>query len=645
MGNNNKTSSSSLLTSSIVEAITSYKKKTGKLILSKTALKWIPKDGAGSGAEIISIEINRLHSLFSSKEGGPKAILKIGAKLTTTTTTTTTGTDEAPVDESYNFAFISSDPHGDRDLFKTHISEIIVQNRAQIQIPPPPTTEGSKNPSNSNEIVPPRLDNKVVINPLEDWRLKKRVLQSHPDLRQLHKEMVIGAQISESEFWHGREDLLFNEARLDNQKIGRSAQMVDPRPETTDNGEIRISITPQMIKDIFEQYPVVQKAYNENVPPLNDQTFWTRYFRSKLFNRHKSSARQSGDAVKEDEILDKYLDDEDDGVVPKNINQREINRLLDLNSTLEDHTETGNSDDWTMRPGTQRSSLPLMRRFNEHSQRLLDSTLGKVPERRRGGGVIDGGDAGARNNYEEVDLEDLNNHKKPEQIILDMREQERYFEGSAVASNNNNNNHLKRKRTVEEDVEVVQIMAQRLTREWNLDLGSFKIRDLQLTSATTIMLDNIAVCDQQQRGFNEASMPKDFLNQMVSTYTTTNEFLRQFWTAILPNPISINPTTTTLSSSSSSTTGKTKEEQEEEQNKLNLMMVKPTLTVEQKALKSQRMINFLSKTNERIQNLINLSHSFKNDVGFNKSNIVVAFNGLLKSVEIAQKYYSDRTSS
>ncbi|POW18289.1 hypothetical protein PSHT_06026, partial [Puccinia striiformis] len=602
MGNNNKTSSSSLLTSSIVEAITSYKKKTGKLILSKTALKWIPKDGAGSGAEIISIEIN---PLFSSKEGGPKAILKIGAKLTTTTTTTTTGTDEAPVDESYNFAFISSDPHGDRDLFKTHISEIIVQNRAQIQIPPPTTTEGSKNPSNSNEIVPPRLDNKVI---------KKRVLQSHPDLRQLHKEMVIGAQISESEFWHGREDLLFNEARLDNQKIGRSAQMVDPRPETTDNGEIRISITPQMIKDIFEQYPVVQKAYNENVPPLNDQTFWTRYFRSKLFNRHKSSARQSGDAVKEDEILDKYLDDEDDGVVPKNINQREINRLLDLNSTLEDHTETGNSDDWTMRPGTQRSSLPLMRRFNEHSQRVLDSTL-----------------SGFRR---------LNNHKKPERIILDMREQERYFEGSAVASNNNNNNHLKRKRTVEEDVEVVQIMAQQLTREWNLDLGSFKIRDLQLTSATTIMLDNIAVRDQQQRGFNE-----DFLNQMVSTYTTTNEFLRQFWTAILPNPISINPTTTTLSSSSSSTTGKTKEEQEEEQNKLNLMMVKPTLTVEQKALKSQRMINFLSKTNERIQNLINLSHSFENDVGFNKSNIVVAFNGLLKSVEIAQKYYSDRTSS
>ncbi|KAH9455196.1 hypothetical protein Pst134EA_022670 [Puccinia striiformis f. sp. tritici] len=56
------------------------------------------------------------------------------------------------------------------------------------------------------------------------------------------------------------------------------------------------------------------------------------------------------------------------------------------------------------------------------------------------------------------------------------------------------------------------------------------------------------------------------------------KFLGQFWTAILPNPLSINPTTTTLSSliSSSSTTGKTKEEQ----NKLQLLMVKPTTTVE-----------------------------------------------------------------
>ncbi|KAI7957143.1 hypothetical protein MJO28_004238 [Puccinia striiformis f. sp. tritici] len=65
--------------------------------------------------------------------------------------------------------------------------------------------------------------------------------------------MVIDARIpeTESEFWDGREESLYHDARLDAQKIERSAQMVDPRPETTDNDEIRMSITPQMLRDFF----------------------------------------------------------------------------------------------------------------------------------------------------------------------------------------------------------------------------------------------------------------------------------------------------------------------------------------------------------------------------------------------------------
>jgi BSD domain len=50
------------------------------------------------------------------------------------------------------------------------------------------------------------------------------------------------------------------------QRPGRSAQMVDPKPETADSGDIKIRITPQLVSDIFEQYPVVAKIYNENVP-------------------------------------------------------------------------------------------------------------------------------------------------------------------------------------------------------------------------------------------------------------------------------------------------------------------------------------------------------------------------------------------
>jgi hypothetical protein len=41
---------------------------------------------------------------------------------------------------------------------------------------------------------------------------------------------------------------------------------VDPRPETVEGGEIKIRITPQLVHDIFDEYPVVAKAYTDNVP-------------------------------------------------------------------------------------------------------------------------------------------------------------------------------------------------------------------------------------------------------------------------------------------------------------------------------------------------------------------------------------------
>lgn len=41
--------------------------------------------------------------------------------------------------------------------------------------------------------------------------------------------------------------------------------MVDPKPQTVD-GDIKIVITPQLVHDIFEEYPVVARAYSETVP-------------------------------------------------------------------------------------------------------------------------------------------------------------------------------------------------------------------------------------------------------------------------------------------------------------------------------------------------------------------------------------------
>lgn len=60
--------------------------------------------------------------------------------------------------------------------------------------------------------------------------------------------------------------LLLAEAAAETQKRGRPGPLVDPRPQTVEGGEIKIVITPQLVHDIFDEFPVVATAYNDNVP-------------------------------------------------------------------------------------------------------------------------------------------------------------------------------------------------------------------------------------------------------------------------------------------------------------------------------------------------------------------------------------------
>jgi hypothetical protein len=63
-----------------------------------------------------------------------------------------------------------------------------------------------------------------------------------------------------------RQHLLFAQVASEQQQKGKPGQLVDPRPETVEGGEVKIRITPQLVHDIFDEYPVVAKAYNDNVP-------------------------------------------------------------------------------------------------------------------------------------------------------------------------------------------------------------------------------------------------------------------------------------------------------------------------------------------------------------------------------------------
>ncbi|KAK7692566.1 hypothetical protein QCA50_004196 [Cerrena zonata] len=439
----------------------------------------------------------------------------------------------------------------EREKFKTELTNIIGRNRvstttttstpnrppgtplipgtpatpSHVQTPRPVTAisraaSSSRAPSVASDSRGPGTP---IGDPTTDFRLRKKVLVSTPELAQLHRELVMTGQISENEFWEGREHLLLAQAAAESQKRGKPGQLVDPRPQTVD-GEVKIVITPQLVHDIFEEYPVVAKAYNDNVPnKLSESEFWIRYFQSKLFNAHRASIRSSATqhVVKDDPIFDKYLEKDDDELEPRRQREEGVDMFIDLAATAVDHGDTGNEKDVTMQAGKQRAVLPLIRKFNEHSGRLLNSSLGEQPAKRRRV------DSGNEARYSQLDLEDLHTNDSSEGILLDMQDRRKYFEGRSTNL-----------QPVEKlNVKAVVQEANTNIKGWETRLSQLKIERKAGDAALVAMTQNVVARLEVTK--RKSDLPEGIFRQMTTCQTAANEFLRQFWLAIYPPPLEV----------------------------------------------------------------------------------------------------------
>ncbi|SPO39649.1 related to TFB1 - subunit of RNA polymerase II transcription initiation factor TFIIH [Pseudozyma flocculosa] len=409
--------------------------------------------------------------------------------------------------------------------------------------------------------------------PLTDNKLRVSVLRSDKNLRNLHMDVVvIGGAMKDEDFWsHPQRQALIRaeRARLE-QRRGRNARLADPKPAHNEAGELKLNVSNELIADIFEQFPVVARAYEENVPSKLDQSaFWQRYFQSKLYHRLRTSARSAASEhiVQDDPVFDKYLEDEDDQLEPRRL-RNPHDRLLDLAATEEDHQETGNTKDWTMRAGAERRTLPLMRRFNDHSQSLLDSALGEQEEaerraRRVVGGVgeeYDANDPTARENveaikaryYREIEIDDLNESERTERVRLNVSELDGYPQSQdrnqSVANGADEaageGVGRKRKRANEDDgsiprtIEEVRATVERFDADikgWMPQLGDYKPRKGESEVAMKVMLRNVR-SRTTDRGVNDLkTLPATLQKTTTSIQASTTEFLRQLWSCLSPS--------------------------------------------------------------------------------------------------------------
>ncbi|KAG1832517.1 hypothetical protein EV424DRAFT_1369109 [Suillus variegatus] len=577
----------------LCSAKASYKKQPGTLELTDSLLIWTQE---GKKTPAVRVQHPEASSLFCSKEGAAQVRLKLGLV-----------NDEA----GHNFTFTSPSAvaYAEREAFKQELTNIISRNRSAAPTPlpkPTPLSTPAKTPapipstsratSVSSDTRTPILSG---IDAATDFRLRKKVLLSNPELLVLHKELVMSGQITESEFWDGREHLLLAEAAAEGQKRGRPGQLVDPRPQTVEGGEVKIVITPQLVHDIFDEFPVVAKAYNDNVPnKLSEAEFWKRYFQSKLFNAHRASIRSSATqhVVKDDPIFDKYLEKDDDELEPRRARNEVSDLYINIGATLEDHVETGNEKDVTMQAGRQRGALPLIRKFNEHSERLLNSALGEVPpaKRRR----IDSGNDEDDDAYAQITLNDLRDSEAMSGITLQMQDRERYFEGQ-----------LARSASEQAGSEVVDVRAaftelKHGFRGWETRFSQLRIDKRAGDAALDSMTQNVSArLDIRTR---KTDFPPTLFRQLTTCQTAANEFLRQFWTSLYPPP-------TTTSSGA---------------------------TPSQSVAKAAKMAGYLSKTREKVEALVRAGQL----EGVEPERVEVAMKPLLDAVDHALAFYRARSA-
>ncbi|KAG6918522.1 hypothetical protein DXG01_013612 [Tephrocybe rancida] len=514
----------------VCTARASYKKSPGVLELTDELLQWTPN---GKTVPAVRVPYADAASLFCSKEGAAQVRLKLGLLRD---------------DAGHNFTFTAPAPvaYNERERFKKELTTIISRNRAQD----PPTTAATPIPAltTSTPLLPitsvtptPRpiapLPSAAVAaaasrrstpvipgtDPASDFRLRKIVLVANPDLAQLHRDLVIGGQITEAEFWDGREHLLLGQAAQEAQKKGKSGQLVDPRPEAVDGGEIKIRITPQLVHDIFDEYPVVARAYSEN---LTEESFWKRYFQSKLFNAHRASIRSTAaqHVVKDDPILDKYLEKEDDGLEPRRQRNDAVDVFVDLAATLEDHDPTGNEKDITMQAGRQKGALPLIRKFNEHSERLLNSALGSGPAAKRQRLEA------PEDEYAHLELDDLRDPEAAAGIVLEMQDRQRYFEGRSAPAGAD---------LAQVDVPAAFRDAREKVREWERGLLTSAREKVRISVSASSPDADVPPPPSPSLPFpvpHTDEIPDGLLRQMTTCQTAANEFLRQFWAAVYPPP-------------------------------------------------------------------------------------------------------------
>lgn len=259
-----------------------------------------------------------------------------------------------------------------------------------------------------------------------DVELQHSLLKADPPLSKTFMESlrtkpesITNSQFT-SQFWSTRVHLLRAHAIEKNQTRGAYNVLSTIKPKTVDNA-VRLSISKEQIQLIFNQHPLVKRVYDENVPKLSEESFWSRFFQSRLFKKLKGE--KIGESDPTDPVLDKYLRHDEDTELSKRLLGAHVPHIIDIEGNEENHSQRkGNQPDWTMRPASA-DKVPIIRTLNTLSEKIMAHVAPADVDPSQPIGMDE-------ETFNELALRDLQGDAEENRIILRIRDQNRFFSDS-----------------------------------------------------------------------------------------------------------------------------------------------------------------------------------------------------------------------
>ncbi|KAF2264663.1 RNA polymerase II transcription factor-like protein [Lojkania enalia] len=543
------------------EASAQYRRQDGTLSLAPEGrtVSWQSSSGAIPG---LTIAVSDISNLQQTPATSAKASIKIVVQKPLSTQP-----------DNYTFTFTSASARDDQQATTSALRKWIEASKVQTTATPTPrpvdnggsqsatmaiaqTASGSAMPD--DEVF---SDSKLV----RDVELQKSLLNSSPALRQRFDqalrdkpETITISQLA-TQFWATRVHLLRSHAAERSQNQGTYNVLSVVKPRHVD-GAMKLNMTKEQIQLIFVQHPLIKKVYNENVPPLTEGDFWSRFFHSRLCRKLKGE-KINTDTDPVDPKFDKYLNFDDDADSSRQLAISVVPHFIDLAGNEQNHSQRyGNKPDWTMQPNSH-DKVPILRVLNRMSEKMMADVPPSDIDRHGPAGVDEGA-------YNELVLRDLQRGADDNRVVLKIQNQDQMFSAEqSLHTSSSASTYMKRTPTevlsmVQQDfrklaagkgkstginleaaigVEEDSSSDEECIAKKQIRVGSKSARSIATSKIMKSIRKRNAMNDdylssQAAASIDEAAklgLSQTAFDSLAMTHNTTVEFLHYFWSVYL----------------------------------------------------------------------------------------------------------------